>query len=374
MRNFRRMEKIRKIIHVDMDAFYASVEIRDNPALRGKPVVVGGLPGTRGVVCTCSYEARRFGIHSAMGINTAFRLCPGAVFLQPRREVYAEVSRRIRRIFSDYTDLVEPMSLDEAYLDVSENKRGIPYATRIAREIRSRIRKETDGLTASAGVSFNKFFAKIASDYRKPDGLTVILPEMASAFLDTLPIGKFYGVGKVTEKQFLKMGIRNGSDLKKLTRITLHELFGKNGDFYYEIARGIDHREVCAKYERKSLGTEETFEYDVDDTVFLYETLCRQAGEVATELKKRRLSGKTVTLKIKFFDFKTITRSRSLDFFTNDAELIAGICGELLQNSEAGKRKVRLIGVTVSHFPEQDRRKAEGEYYQPLLNLSPLPS
>ena len=170
------------------------------------------------------------------------------------------------------------------------------------------------------------------------------------------------------------MGIRNGSDLKKLTRITLHELFGKNGDFYYEIARGIDHREVCAKYERKSLGTEETFEYDVDDTVFLYETLCRQAGEVAAELKKRRLSGKTVTLKIKFFDFKTITRSRSLDFFTNDAELIAGICGELLQNSEAGKRKVRLIGVTVSHFPEQDRRKAEGEYYQPLLNLSPLPS
>ena len=236
---------VRKIIHVDMDAFYASVEIRDNPALRGKPVIVGGMPGTRGVVCTCSYEARKYGVHSAMSANKAYELCPCGIFIHPRREAYTQVSKQIRRIFQDYTDLIEPLSLDEAYLDVTVNKKSIPYASRIAREIRTRIFRETGGLTASAGVSYNKFLAKTASDYHKPDGMTVILPRQADAFLGRLPIGKFYGIGKVTEKFFISMGIRNGSDLRKVSRKDLVQYFGKTGDFYYDIARGIDLREVC---------------------------------------------------------------------------------------------------------------------------------
>lgn len=359
----------RKIIHVDMDAFFASVEIRDNPNLKGKPVIVGGMPGTRGVVCTCSYEARKFGIHSGMGANAAWKLCPKGIFLPPRMDAYAIVSKQIRKIFFDYTDLVEPLSLDEAYLDVSANKRPIPYATRTAKEIRARIQKETGGLTASAGVSFNKFFAKVASDLHKPNGLTVILPEHADSFLNTLDIGKFYGVGKVTEKAFQSMGIRNGADLKRLSRFTLVERFGKAGDFYYDIARGIDTREVCARYERKSLGTEETFERDLDDQVEMYRILQAQAQEVAADLKKRRLAGKTITLKVKFFDFRTITRCRSLEHYTNEEELIAAVCGELLIQTDAGKIPVRLLGVTVSHFPEQDREKSEGVYYQPSLDF-----
>lgn len=348
---------MRKIIHIDMDAFYASVEMRDDPSLRGKPVIVGGLPGTRGVVCTCSYAARKYGIHSGMSSNRAKQLCPKGIFIKPRHDAYAAVSRQVRAIFADYTDVIEPLSLDEAYLDVTEgnNKRSVPYATRIAREIRARIKAETGGLTASAGVSFNKFIAKVASDYRKPDGLTVILPEQAQAFLDALKIGKFYGVGRVAENFLKEKNINTGADLRRQSLNTLQEWFGdKTGSFYYDIARGIDDREVQPKYERKSLGTECTFESDTTDLIALYETLRRQSEEVAADLKKRNLAGKTVTLKIKFFDFRTITRARSLPDYSNDPAQIAEVCKELLLQSEATTIPVRLIGVTVSRFPEKE--------------------
>ena len=364
------MEKLRKIIHVDMDAFYASVEIRDNPSLRGKPVVVGGMPNSRGVVCTCSYAARKFGVHSAMPASRAHQLCPQAVFLHPRFEVYREISRQIRKIFFDYTDLVEPLSLDEAYLDVTCNKRGIPYATRTAREIKARIFKETGGLTASAGVSFNKFFAKVASDLQKPDGLTVIPPDKAEELLETLPIGKFYGVGKVTEKHFLKIGIKTGGDLKKLSRLELMRMFGKTGEFYYEIARGIDTREVEPNRERKSLGTEITFQSDITDLTEMIPVIQQQSQEVSDDLKKKALAGRTITLKVKFFDFKTITRSRTLDSYTDNADVIASVARELLLASDAGKIAVRLLGVTVSNFPELEKIESPtGVWLQPEFDF-----
>ncbi len=366
---------MRKIIHIDMDAFYASVEMRDDPSLRGKPVIVGGLPGTRGVVCTCSYAARKFGIHSGMSSNRAKQLCPRGIFLKPRHEEYAAVSRQIRSILADYTDVIEPLSLDEAYLDVTgdNNKRSVPYATRIAREIRARIKAETGGLTASAGVSYNKFIAKVASDYRKPDGLTVILPEQAQAFLDALKIGKFYGIGRVAEKFLNGKNIHIGLDLRNQSMDTLREWFGeKTGSFYYDIARGIDERPVQAKYERKSLGTECTFEHDTTDLIELYETLRRQAEEVAADLKKRSLAGKTVTLKIKFFDFRTITRARSLPDYSNDGSVIADVCKELLLQSDATHIPVRLIGVTVSRFPEKEKITEEPGLFQPEFNFKTL--
>ena len=361
----------RKIIHIDMDAFFASVEIRDNPSLYGKPVIVGGMPGSRGVVCTCSYEARRYGIHSAMSVNKAYELCPHGVFLPPRKDVYSQCSHLIRKIFLDYTDLVEPLSLDEAYLDVSTNKKGIPYASRTAKEIRKRIFKETGGLTASAGVSYNKFLAKMASDYRKPDGLTIIQPHQAEVFLSVLPIGKFYGVGRVTEKTFKKIGVENGHDLLQLPRHVLVQQFGKNGDFYYDIARGIDLRAVCPNQERKSIGTEETFEADCLDPIRLYEILCQQAVEISELLQKHQLAGRTVTLKLKFFDFRITTRSKTVTAYLNTPKEIQKIATELLKESDAGKIPVRLIGLTVSHFPAQDLKKAEfgGELYQPCFDF-----
>lgn len=365
---------MRKIIHVDMDAFFASVEIRDDPRLRGKPVVVGGMPGTRGVVCTCSYEARKYGVHSAMSATRARKLCPHAVFLPPRFEAYSEVSRQIRAIFHDYTDLVEPLSLDEAYIDVTENKKGIPYASRIAREIRERIRRETGGLTASAGVSFNMFLAKTASDCRKPDGLTVILPEYAERFLDALPIGKFYGIGPATEKQFRAIGVHTGAELRRLSRDFLHERFGKAGDFYYGIVRGIDPRQVTPVWERKSLGVEETFEADETDLVKLYEVLLRQAHETSEALERKNLAGRCVTLKLKFHDFRTVTRSRTGEEYLHSADRIAEEARKLLLESDAGRIPVRLIGVTVSHFPEQDRKKElrnPGDWWQPDLFSDP---
>ena len=365
--------ELRKIVHIDMDAFFASVEIRDNPKLRGKPVIVGGMPGTRGVVCTCSYEARKYGVHSAMSATRARELCPHGIFLKPRFEAYSAVSKQIRRIFADYTDLVEPVSLDEAYLDVTENKRGIPYAYRTAREIRSRIFRETGGLTASAGVSFNMFLAKIASDLRKPDALTVILPDYADRLLASLPVGKFYGIGRVTEKRLNELGIRTGSDLKALSLDFLQHEFGKAGAFYYGIVRGIDPRRVTPVWERKSLGAEETFESDVSDLVFLYEVLRKQAEDISLELRKRRLAGRTVTLKIRYFDFRTVTRSRTGTEYLDDAEQIADNLRVLLLASEAGKIPVRLIGASVSRFPEQDRNKAEyfGSWILPDLFSDP---
>ncbi len=349
---------LRKIIHIDMDAFYASVEIRDNPSLRGKPVIVGGLPGTRGVVCTASYEARKYGVHSAMSANRAAVLCPDGIFLPPRFAAYKEASARMHEVFHEYTDLVEPLSLDEAYLDVTQNKPDLPYASRIAREIREKIHARTGGLTASAGVSFNKFLAKMASDIHKPNGMTVIPPGRAIEFLSTLPIEKFYGVGKVTAEQMHRLGVRNGADLRKKTKLELAMAFGSAGEFYYNIARGVDPREVCADRERKSLGVEETFEHDVDSLRFLSDVLALQADDVSGQLRQKGLPGRTVTLKVKFFDFRTITRSQSFQTYFNDAQTIRQTAFQLLKKTEAGKIRVRLIGITVSGFPVEKKSGA----------------
>ena len=258
------MELQRKIIHIDMDAFFAAVEQRDNPELRGKPVIVGGDPGGRGVVATCSYEARRFGIHSAMSCARAYRLCPQARFVPPRFEAYRTVSLQIREIFHQYTDLVEPLSLDEAFLDVTDNKPAIQSATWVAQEILQKI-KQVTGLTASAGVSYNKFLAKIASDMHKPDGLTVVTPEQAKAFIEVLPVRRFHGVGRVTEKRMQTLGILTGADLKKRPQQELDKNFGKAGQYYYQIARGIDLRPVLPNRVRKSIGKETTLSEDIAD-------------------------------------------------------------------------------------------------------------
>lgn len=352
----------RKIIHIDMDAFYASVEIRDNPSLRGKPVIVGGMPGTRGVVCTASYEARKYGVHSAMSADMAKRLCPHGIFLRPRRPAYQEASARMHEVFHEYTDIVEPLSLDEAYLDVTENKKSLPYASTIAREIKQKIHRATGGLTASAGVSFNKFLAKIASDLRKPDGLTVVRPQDAAALLDSLPIEKFHGVGRATAEAMHKLGIRTGADLRRKSKLELALAFGVVGEFYYDIVRGIDLREVCADRERKSLGTEETFEEDVDDMAVISSVLSRQAREVGADMREQKLFAKTVSLKIKFFDFRTITRSRTLTGYFNDDDTIIRTVLELLKKTEAGSVKLRLLGVTVSGFYGD---QPSGEMIQP---------
>ena len=333
-----------------MDAFYASIEQRDNPRLKGKAVIVGGLPGTRGVVSTASYEARKFGVHSAMPINQAKKLCPHGIFLPVRMDVYAHESEIIRSIFMEYTDLVEPLSLDEAYLDVTHNKKNIPSATWAAQEIQKRIYSET-GLTASAGVSFNMFLAKIASGFRKPSGLTVITPKDADAFIDKLPIGEFYGIGKVTAEKFHRLGINNGSDLKNFSLPDMVSAFGKAGIYYYNIVRGIEDRLVTPDAPRKSMGRELTFQQDIDDMDEILRIIKELAGEVEELLKEEKLSGRTVTLKLKYDDFTSITRQRSQETFIDDREIIFNIASSLLAKTEAGSRKVRLLGVTVSGFP-----------------------
>ncbi len=347
---------VRKIIHIDMDAFYASIEIRDNPKLRGKPVIVGGLPGSRGVVCTASYEARKFGVHSAMPSSMAEKLCPHGIFLPVRMDVYAAVSEQIRRIFLEYTDLVEPLSLDEAYLDVTHNKKEIPSATWVAKEIQKRIHSETR-LTASAGVSFNMFLAKIASGMHKPAGLTVITPKDADAFIDKLPIGDFWGIGKVTAEKFHSMGIENGADLKKLSLPDLVMAFGKSGIYYYNIVRGIDERMVTPDAPRKSLGREVTLERDIDDIDEIRRILEALSHEVEEMLHAENLSGRTVTLKLKYDDFTQITRQLSLDKCIDSGEIIFASAAGLLKKTEAGNRKVRLIGVSVSGFPPPEDDK-----------------
>ncbi|MDD3119632.1 MAG: DNA polymerase IV [Victivallales bacterium] len=344
------MNSIRKIIHIDMDAFFASVEQRDQPEYRGRPVIVGGSPDSRGVVCTASYEARRFGVHSAMSSAQAYRLCPQGIFLPPRFQAYKQVSMQIREIFFEYTDLVEPLSLDEAYLDVTRNRQGMPSATIIAQEIRRKIREET-GLTSSAGVSFNKFLAKVASDVNKPDGIKVVPPEEAEAFIAALPIENFYGVGKVTARKMRQFGIRTGADLKRFRPEDLIAIFGKNGWFYYEIAHGIDRRKVCPVWNRKSIGKEVTLEHDIDDIDDINTILHDLAAEVAKELQRHRLQGKTVTLKVKYADFQSITRSKTQAEDIAAAAQIVPLLPELLAKTEAGSRKVRLLGITVSSFP-----------------------
>jgi len=345
--------RLRKIIHIDMDAFYASVEQRDFPEYRGKPVVVGGDPNSRSVVSTASYEARKFGIHSAMPTSKAKRLCPHAIFVFPRFSAYKTVSRQINEIFHEFTDLVEPLSLDEAYLDVTENKKGIASATQVAKEIKKRIFEVTE-LTASAGVAAIKFIAKIASGMNKPNGLTVITPNEAEKFLEELPIGKFYGIGEATEKKMLSLGIRSGKDLKQFTQSELIRHFGKSGSFYYNIVRGDDFREVEPYRTRKSIGAENTFSVDILDKPTLIAELNDIADVLWDRVERSGAKGKTLTLKIKYDDFESITRSISFKNSIDSKEIIIKFGQELLQNSEAGNRKIRLLGLSISNLIGKD--------------------
>jgi DNA polymerase IV len=339
----------RKIIHVDMDAFYASVEQRDNPDLRGKPVAVGGAR-ERGVVAAASYEARKFGVRSAMASVTARRKCPELVFVKPRFEVYKAVSQQIREIFAEYTPLIEPLSLDEAYLDVTENLMGIASATEVAKRIRARIREVT-GLTASAGVSYNKFLAKLASDYDKPDGLFVIRPEQGAAFIQNLPVGRFHGIGPATSEKMRRLGIETGVDLRRQTRAFLQEHFGISGDWYYSISRGVDHRRVRPDRERKSVGAETTFFRDIDDADAAREGLLPLVDKVWRYCEREALHGRTVTLKVKFNDFREITRSRT-GAPVPDAETLRQTIFGLLGGVFPLARSIRLLGVSISSFDE----------------------
>jgi DNA polymerase-4 len=343
---------IRKIIHVDMDAFFASIEQRDNPDYRGKPVAVGGS-SKRGVVAAASYEARKFGVRSALPSVTAQKLCPDLIFVKPRFEVYKEVSGQIRDIFHDYTDLVEPLSLDEAYLDVTKNKHGIRSAIKIAREVKRRIKEDTS-LTASAGVSMNKFLAKIASDQDKPDGLFVILPDEAEAFVEKLPIEKFFGIGKVTAGKMHEMGIRTGLDLKKQEKETLIAHFGKVGNYYYDIARANDSRTVNPHRIRKSIGAERTFESDYLERDEIESAISHISEILIGRLAKSQSSGKTITLKVKFEDFEQITRSKTVPHYINSLEEIEILGKELMSKLFPLPKGIRLLGLTLSNLNSED--------------------
>ncbi len=343
------VDPLRKIIHVDMDAFYASVEQRDNSQLQGKPIVVGGSPDGRGVVATCSYEARHFGIHSAMSCAKAYRLCPAVIFVRPRFEAYHQVSQQIREIFLSYTDLVEPLSLDEAYLDVTTNKPEIQSATWVAQKIRKEIRRQT-ALTASAGVSYNKFLAKIASDIQKPNGLTVVTPDQAEQFIAKLPIRKFHGVGRVTEKKMHNMGIVTGADLRNHSLAELERGFGKSGQYYFDIARGIDLRPVVPNRVRKSIGKETTLSEDIADFGQILTIIGELAEKVAALLRAKETNGLTLTLKVKYADFQTVTRSISREQPIEAIEDIMSLTEGLLGKTCAGEKAVRLLGVTISNL------------------------
>ncbi len=339
-------EQLRKIIHVDMDAFYASVEQRDNPRLRGKPVAVGGGEA-RGVVAAASYEARRFGVHSAMASVTAIRKCPELIFIKPRFEVYKSISQQIRQIFADYTPLIEPLSLDEAFLDVTENLRGIELATEIAEEIRTRIKAAT-GLTASAGVSYNKFLAKMASDQRKPDGLFVITPKNGPAFVEALPVKKFHGVGPATAEKMHRLGIETGADLKARPLPFLQKHFGKSGPYFYGIARGIDNRDVRPDRIRKSVGAEDTFPEDIHQLSEAVEKIAPLISKVWRYCEGNSTRGRTVTVKIKYADFRQVTRSRSTASEIGSADEMREICRTVLAAEFPTDKGVRLLGVTLS--------------------------
>ena len=336
-----------------MDAFFASVEQRDNPEYRGKPLAVGGSR-QRGVVAAASYEARKFGVRSAMPSALAYRKCPHIIFVKPRFDVYKTVSRQIRAIFYEYTDLVEPLSLDEAYLDVTNNKKGLPSATLIAREIRQRIAEETK-LTASAGISINKFLAKTASDINKPDGQMLIAPEKAEEVIAALPIEKFYGIGKVTAEKMHQLGILTGYELRQRTEEELIRLFGKAGRYYYQIARAIDHRPVNPNRISKSVGAENTFARNLSGEQEMLEELTEIAGQVAERLNRSRRQGKTLTLKIKFADFVQITRSRTISFPISSKKIIEELAHDLLIQENPEGREVRLLGITVSNLDTPEK-------------------
>lgn len=337
----------RKIIHIDMDAFFASVEQMDNPELRGKPIAVGGSEN-RGVVAAASYEARKFGVRSAISGSLAKRSCPELIFVRPRFERYKEISNQIHKIFREYTDLVEPLSLDEAYLDVTQNKKGNPSASLLAQEIRNRIYNEV-GLTASAGISINKFVAKIASDYNKPNGQKTVTPEEIIPFLEDLPIRKFYGVGKVTTEKMYQLGIFTGLELKSKSLEFLEKHFGKSGQYYYNVVRGIHNSEVKPTRIAKSVAAEHTFDVNLSSEVFMLEQLELIANSLERRLKKHNVSGKTVTLKIKYSDFTQQTRSKTLPYFIADKGLILETVKELLYQ-ERMKDSVRLLGISMSNL------------------------
>lgn len=360
-----------------MDAFYASVEQRENPSLKGRPVVVGGSPCSRGVVAACSYEARKFGIRSAMPSARAFSLCKDAVFIRPRFDLYKRISEQIRDIFSDYTPVVEPLSLDEAFLDVTDcilpeeslQKRKenlgdtiLPPrygpATGIALEILGRIHKKT-GLTASSGVSFNKFLAKVASDVNKPNGIFVIPPELADGFIERLPIGKFFGVGRVTEEKMKRLGICTGKDLRRYKRHELVQLFGKNGNYYYEIAHGLDKREVNPVRIRKSMGKEITLDTDLADMESIQKVLASTIDSLEAHLLQQHVKGRTITIKIRYNDFSTITRSVTQNAPVGDSSTLFEIAVNLLKQTEAGRRPVRLVGVSLSSLVHPERKSMQ---------------
>lgn len=343
------MEQLRKIIHVDMDCFFAAVEQRDHPDLRGKPIAVGH-DGERGVVSTASYEARAFGVHSAMSSLRAKRLCPNLVFVPSRFDVYKEVSAQIHDIFHEYTDLVEPISLDEAFLDVTENKPGIELAVHIAAEIKQKIRQRLH-LVASAGISYNKFLAKIASDWRKPDGLCTIHPSQAMDFIGRLNVEKFWGVGPVTAKKMHRFGIHTGAELREWSLDGLVRTFGKSGTLYYDFARGIDNRPVEPTHIRKSIGCEHTLEKDINHRMSVVIELYHVVQELVERLHKKQFKGYTLTLKVKFHDFQQITRSITGEQLLYTMQDILPLSKELLKQVDYEQHPIRLIGLTVSNPP-----------------------
>ena len=357
---------IRKIIHVDMDAFYASVEQLDNPDLKGKPIAVGG-GGKRGVISAASYEARKFGVKSAMAGNLAAKLCPDLIFVPANFKRYNEISKKVKSIFLDYTDLVEPLSLDEAYLDVTENKKGNPSASLIANEIRERIFNEV-GLTASAGISINKFIAKVASDYNKPNGQKTVNPEEVLKFLEDLDIRKFYGVGKVTAEKMYQKGIFTGLDLKQKSLDYLDENFGKSGRYYYDVVRGIHNSEVKPNRIRKSLAAERTFSENLSSEIFMLEKLEHIAEEVSRRLNKSKVAGKTVTLKIKYSDFTLQTRSKTLPYYIGDKNIILETARDLLYQEKLSN-SVRLLGISMSNLNTEKRKKPEQKRFSVQLKF-----
>ena len=350
----------RKIIHVDMDAFYASVEQRDDPALRGKPVAVGH-GAARGVVAAASYEARAFGVRSALPSVTALRRCPDLIFVPPRFDVYRAVSRQIHAIFADYTHLIQPLSLDEAYLDVTANRAGLPTAWATARAIRARILEET-GLTASAGISYNKFLAKLASDHRKPNGQFAVTPEMGAAWVETLPVARFHGVGPVTAAKMKRLGIETGADLRAQPLDFLERHFGSAAGWYHAIARGEDHRPVNPDRVRKSSGSETTFDHDLTEPAEIEAGVARMADDVWAWCEQAQAFGRTVTVKIKFRTFRQITRSRSHTMPVDSHAQLRQTALDLTRSIYPPETGIRLVGVTVSNF-----ETSEGEHALPLF-------
>ena len=347
----------RKIIHIDMDAFYASVEQRDNPELRGQPVAVGGSR-ERGVVAAASYEARKFGVHSAMPSITAKRKCPDLIFVKPRFDAYKAISLQIRDIFAEYTPIIEPLSLDEAYLDVTENLKGIVSATQIAEEIRAKIRAETE-LTASAGVSYNKFLAKLASDHRKPDGIFVITPKMGPSFVETLPVRKFHGVGPATARKMASLGIETGLDLKGQTLEFLQQYFGKAGSYYYWATRGVDERPVRADRIRKSVGAENTFPVDFFTYEVARDALREIIDKVWSYCEGSGTRGRTVTLKVKFANFQIITRSRTGPVPVRTRGELEELGNALLEPLFPVARGIRLLGISMSSLSAEEAEQPE---------------